>query len=64
MKLTILNVQNCPGLADLSVLKGMPLEQLWCDYSPLRDAGILRSIKTLQELNDKPAAVFWRDVGR
>jgi hypothetical protein len=55
MKLTILNVQNCPGVSDLAVLKRMPLENLWCDYSPLRDSDVLRSLKSLKTLNDKPA---------
>ncbi len=58
MPLVILRAQNCPGVRDLGVLKGMPLEQLWCDYSPLRDAAVLRSIKSLETLNDKPAREF------
>ena len=34
----------------------MPLKNLWCDFKPERDAAILRSIKTLEKINDKPAA--------
>jgi hypothetical protein len=53
---------NCKGtkVPDLSVLKGMPLKQLLCDFKPERDAEILRSIKTLEKINGKPAAEFWK----
>ena len=32
------------------------------DFKPERDAEILRSIKTLETINDKPAAEFWKEV--
>jgi len=32
-----------------------PLKKLNCDYSADRDAKILRSIKTLDTINEKPA---------
>jgi uncharacterized membrane protein len=48
-------------VSDLSPLKGMPLKVLWCDCKPERDAEILRSIKTLERINDKPAAEFWKE---
>ena len=56
---------GCAGtkVSDLSPLKGMPLKQLSCDFKPERDAEILRSIKTLETINDKPAAEFWKAVG-
>jgi hypothetical protein len=44
------------------VLKGMPLKELWCDFEPGRDAGLLRAIKTLEKINGEPAAAFWRKV--
>jgi serine/threonine protein kinase/Leucine-rich repeat (LRR) protein len=55
---------NCSGaqVTDLSPLRGMPLESLICDFRPERDAQILRSITTLQKINDKPAKEFWKDV--
>jgi Leucine-rich repeat (LRR) protein len=40
----------------------MPLKELICDFQPDRDAEILRSIKTLEKINGKPAAEFWKDV--
>ena len=40
----------------------MPLKEIWCDFKPERDAEILRSIKTLEKINGKPAAEFWKDV--
>src|SRR5260370_4345373 len=61
MKLTTL---VCAGtkVADLSPLKGMPLKEVNCDFRPERDAEILRSIKTLEKINDKPAAQFWKEL--
>jgi hypothetical protein len=50
-------------VTDLSPLKGMPLKELHCDFKPERDAEILRSITTLERINDKPAREFWAEVG-
>jgi Leucine-rich repeat (LRR) protein len=49
-------------VTDLSLLKGMPLKELTCDFRPDRDAEILRSVKTLETINGKPAAEFWTDL--
>ncbi|MDB5341044.1 MAG: hypothetical protein JWN70_6663 [Planctomycetaceae bacterium] len=49
-------------VADFSVIKDMPLKDLWLEFNPERDAALLRSIKTLETINRKPAAEFWRDV--
>jgi hypothetical protein len=38
------------------------LTWLRCDFRPERDAAILRAIGTLKTINDKPAAIFWREV--
>jgi len=40
----------------------MPLKEFSCDFKTERDAEILRSIKTLETINGKPAAVFWKEV--
>jgi hypothetical protein len=40
----------------------MPLRILSCDFKPARDAESLRSIKTLEKINEKPAADFWKAV--
>jgi Leucine-rich repeat (LRR) protein len=61
MKLTYLVISRLK-VSDLSPLKGMPIKQLICDFKPERDAEIVRSIKTLESINGKPAAEFWRDV--
>jgi predicted Ser/Thr protein kinase len=50
-------------VTDLSILKGMPLDQITCDFQPERDGEVLRSIKTLEVINGKPAAEFWKEVG-
>jgi serine/threonine protein kinase len=54
---------NATNVADLSILKGMPLTGLQCDFKPERDAELLHSIKTLEWINHKPVAEFWKDEG-
>jgi serine/threonine protein kinase len=49
-------------VTDLSPLKGMPLKGLWCDFKSERDAEVLRSIKTLEKINDEPAPDFWKAI--
>jgi hypothetical protein len=46
-------------VSDLAPLKGMPLTQLWLDLPPGEDAEVLRSLTSLERINDKPAAEFW-----
>jgi hypothetical protein len=46
----------------LSPLKDLPLTWLVCDFRPERDAAILRAMPTLQTINEKPAAHFWKEV--
>jgi serine/threonine protein kinase/Leucine-rich repeat (LRR) protein len=41
---------------DLARLRDFPLKHLACDFQPGRDVAALRSIKTLETINDKPAA--------
>jgi hypothetical protein len=43
-------------VVDLTPLQGLRLVQLRCDFRPERDAEVLRAIKTLQKINDQPAA--------
>ena len=40
----------------------MPLKILMFDFKPSRDTELLRSIKTLETINEKPAAEFWKEV--
>jgi eukaryotic-like serine/threonine-protein kinase len=61
LPLTSLHCQDTK-VTDLSPLKDSPLKELWCDFKAERDAAILRSIKTLEKINDKPAADFWKEV--
>ena len=51
-------------VADLSPLKGMPLKELWCDFRPKRDTEVLRSLTTLERINGKPVAQFWKEAGK
>jgi tRNA A-37 threonylcarbamoyl transferase component Bud32/Leucine-rich repeat (LRR) protein len=49
-------------VTDFSPLVGMPLKELRGNFKPERDAEVLRSVKTLELINDKPAAEFWKEV--
>ena len=49
------------NLIDLSPLKDMPLKAFFFDFKPERDTELLRSIKTLETINGKPAVEFWKD---
>jgi serine/threonine-protein kinase len=67
--LTDLELLFCRGrppgsgkVTDLSPLRGMQLKKLSCDFVPQRDAEALRFLKSLEEINDKPAAEFWKEV--
>ena len=51
-------------VTDLSPLKGMPLRVLACDFKAERDAGVLRTIGTLETINRKPAKQFWAAADR
>ena len=62
MPLTYLHCQLLPKVTTLAPLKDLPLKTLLCDFNPERDAATLRSIKTLEEINWKPAAEFWKEV--
>ncbi|MBI3861770.1 MAG: hypothetical protein HY290_07725, partial [Planctomycetia bacterium] len=61
MKLTVLYCYGTP-VFDLLPLKGMPLKHLNCDFERERDTDVLRSIKTLETINNKPVAEFWKNV--
>jgi hypothetical protein len=51
-------------VTDLTPLKRLKqLRVLTCDFRLVRDAAILHSVETLERINDKPAAVFWAEVG-
>ncbi len=51
-------------ITDFTPLKDMPLQYFAFDFSPEQDTGLLRSIKTLDTINDKPAVEFWKEVGK
>jgi len=59
-----LNSFDCEGaqVTDLLLLKSMSLTRVSCDFRPGRDTKILRSINTLETINRKPAAEFWKEV--
>jgi len=49
-------------VSDFSVIKQMPLKYLYLDFKPERDTELVRSITTLETINNKPAAEFWKEV--
>ncbi len=62
MPLTNLQFANTL-VTDLSPIRGMPLTTLLCDFSPLRDTEVLKTLKSLAQINGKPAVEFWKEVG-
>ena len=61
MSLRILSAAS-HQLSDFSVIKDMPLRYLGLVFNPQRHTDLLRSIKTLDTVNDKPIAEFWKEV--
>ena len=53
---------NVTKVSDLSPLRDMPLQSIYLDFNPERDTELLRSIKTLETINGKPAVEFWKDI--
>jgi hypothetical protein len=62
MPLTVFNCWENPQLSDASPLKSLPLKELSCDSNLYQDAQNIRAIKTLEKINDKPAADFWKEA--
>jgi Leucine-rich repeat (LRR) protein len=60
MKLEVLHIWNT-AVTDLTPLEGMPLKVVQIDFRPYRGMEVLRRIKTLATINDKPAADFWKE---
>lgn len=50
-------------VSDVSAISGLPLESVHLTYDPQRDAHWLHSVPTLREINDKPVATFWKELG-
>jgi Leucine-rich repeat (LRR) protein len=50
-------------VTDLSPLRGMPLTRIRLSFRPEHDTELVRSLTTLQVINEKPAADFWKEVG-
>jgi formylglycine-generating enzyme required for sulfatase activity len=65
-KLQVLHVKVTPDLKDLSMLSGMPLEDLRLDENMLKaNLAIIDAIRpTLKKINNKPAEEFWKSVGK
>ncbi len=59
MKLASLSLDHSRAGHDLGWLRGLPLGSLTLGFQPWRDTGLLRSLKTLQRINNEPAVKFW-----
>lgn len=59
-----LNWVTCINLkgGDFSPLADSPIKEIWFDFDRERDTDLLRSIKTLETVNDMPAAQFWNSL--
>ena len=62
MPLTVIMISNCPQLSDFSLLKEFPLKAIALDFKPERDTELLKSIKSLESIDGKPIAQFWKEV--
>jgi hypothetical protein len=60
LKLKNVSIFESPGITSLEPLLGTPIEELQCEFVPERDAAVLRCFKTLKNINNLPAAEFWR----
>ncbi len=58
MPLELLGCQSS-NVTDLTQIKDLPIKSLWLDFQPTRDTVLLRSMSTLEYINDKPVAEFW-----
>lgn len=63
MQLTALNCKETE-ITIFSPLKDLLLKTLWFNFNPKRDSEIIRSIKTLETINDQPAAEFLRNEAK
>ena len=61
MPLTTLDISET-AITDLSPIRNLTIEWLRCDFKRDRDTELLRSIKTLLIINEKPVNEFWNEV--
>jgi Leucine-rich repeat (LRR) protein len=52
------------AVTDLAPIKDLPLKVIYLGVQAKRDATILRAIRTLEQINGKPAAQFWKEVDK
>ncbi len=57
-----LQITGCRQLSDFSALTEIALKRVFLDFDAKRDTDWLRSIKTLEVINGKPVAEFWKEV--
>jgi hypothetical protein len=52
---------NDTCVTDLTPLRDMPLKDLRCDFRAERDTALLRTLPSLEQINGKAAAIFWKE---
>jgi serine/threonine protein kinase len=57
-----LQIAGCRQLSDFSALTEIALKRVVLDFDATRDTDWLQSIKTLETINGKPVAEFWKAV--
>src|SRR5947208_16761782 len=63
LPLKLLRMRNTQ-VSDLAPLTGMALREIWLDYQTERDAEVLRSLKSLEQINGTPAGAFLKDQNK
>ncbi len=65
MRTSRLTFLHCNGTAvtDLTPIKDMPLQELGCNKELAQsNRAVIQGIKSLQTINNKPAAEFWKEA--
>ena len=62
MSLEALSCVSTP-IAGFEPVRGMPLKEIRLEFVPRRDGELLKSLSTLEKINDLPAPDFWKKHG-
>ena len=62
MPLEALTIHNFDKVEDFTPIQSLPLRAIHCVSSTERDLALFRSLKTVNTINGKPAAEFWKEV--
>jgi len=60
MPLEQLTLRDCPKLHDLTPLADMKLKKIQLPPRITKGLDMIRAMKSLESINDQPAAEFWK----